>query len=204
MATPQAIVDALESVLDIFFSNIRHRERAAFILCDNLVEMACKTRAVEFNYRFNTSCGFYDAWNAPGVALPARGLGGRVQDYRNVRNNMQHASAAATVDTHYCADAILDCIRVIDRCWPGTSKRQYPPRMQCAVRIVKLYSSDGDISKRDPFEKRMQIKSWRSSERESVRPNGKQIEPGVRDYWGIAIRYHTTLVEECLNELEIL
>ncbi len=45
MPAPREIVDALESVLDIFLSDIRHRERAAFILWDNLVEMACKRKA---------------------------------------------------------------------------------------------------------------------------------------------------------------
>lgn len=45
MSTPPEIIDALESVLEIYFSGVRHRERAAFILCDNLVEMTCKTKA---------------------------------------------------------------------------------------------------------------------------------------------------------------
>jgi hypothetical protein len=37
MSAPRHIVDALESVLSIYFSNCRHKERAAFILCDELV-----------------------------------------------------------------------------------------------------------------------------------------------------------------------
>jgi len=38
MSAPRHIVDALESVLTVYFSNCRHKERAAFILCDELVE----------------------------------------------------------------------------------------------------------------------------------------------------------------------
>ena len=49
MEIPQAIADSLESVVEIYFSGVRHRERAAFILCDNLVEMACKSRAKQHN-----------------------------------------------------------------------------------------------------------------------------------------------------------
>jgi hypothetical protein len=75
---PSEITDALESIIDIYFSGIRHRERAAFILCDNLVEMICKTKAVQHDHRFNTRCDFHTAWNAAGVQLPPNTLGGRV------------------------------------------------------------------------------------------------------------------------------
>jgi hypothetical protein len=46
MAAPQYIVDALETVLTIYFSNCRHKERAAFILCDELVEVVCREKIV--------------------------------------------------------------------------------------------------------------------------------------------------------------
>src|SRR2546425_13076706 len=98
MDCPQEIIDSLESIIEIYFSGVRHKERAAFILCDNLVEMACKTKALQHNHTFNMSCGFHAAWNAPGVQLPPTALGARIQRYRHTRNNMQHASAAATVD----------------------------------------------------------------------------------------------------------
>ena len=44
MSAPRHIVDALESVLSIYFSNCRHKERAAFILCDELVEITCREK----------------------------------------------------------------------------------------------------------------------------------------------------------------
>ena len=96
MPVPSEIIDSLESITEIFLSGIRHRERAAFILCDNLIEMACKTKAKQRNHRFNLSCGFHDAWNAPGVNLPPTGIGGRVQSRRDTRNLMQHANASIT------------------------------------------------------------------------------------------------------------
>jgi hypothetical protein len=203
MPAPPEILDTLESIIGIYFSNVRHRERAAFILCDNLVEMACKTKAVQHNHAFNAHCGFHTAWNAPGVHLPPTGLGGRVHGYRQTRNNMQHASAAATVDAQYCATAILDAVRVIDRCWTNTSTRQFPSWMRCALRIVQLYASVDDIGQRTDFEDRMRQQHWRAADREIVQPNARQIQPGVRDFWWIAIRMHTPLVEQCLNEIGV-
>jgi hypothetical protein len=137
MPAPVAITDSLESVLEIFLSGVRHRERAAFILCDNLVEMSCKTKAKQHNHRFDMTCSFYDAWNALGVTLDANGIGRRVHDHRETRNNMQHASAAATVDSGYCATAIMDTAEVIQTLWPDVVLH---PRVLCALRIVRLYS----------------------------------------------------------------
>ena len=47
MYVPKEIVDFLESILGIYLSDIRHKERSAFILVDNLIEISCKTRIVE-------------------------------------------------------------------------------------------------------------------------------------------------------------
>lgn len=201
MITPPEIIDALESVLDIYFSGVRHRERAAFILCDNLVEMTCKTKAKQYDYTFNMRCSFHDACTASGVVLPPD-LKVRVSGYRDTRNNMQHASAAATVDLHHCATSILDIVRVIDHCWSGTSTTLFPGRIRCALRIIWLYSSEGDVSLREPFETKMQRKRWRTQE-ESVRVSGRQIQPGHREYWYVAIRMQTPYVEECLNDVGI-
>lgn len=203
MPAPPEIIDALESVVDIYFSGVRHRERAAFILCDNLVEVACKMRAKQQDYNFNMRCSFHEAINnAPGVSLPNR-LKNRIQGYRDARNNMQHASAAATVDTQYCATAILDVTRVIDRCWLNTSSRQLTPWMQCALRVIRLYSSEGDPNQRWPFEERMRGRNWRGPRKENVKASAIQVQPGLRDYWRLAIRTRTTDVEECLDELGI-
>lgn len=202
MPVPVDIVNALESVIDIYLSDVRHRERAAFILCDNLVEMTCKTKAVQHNRHFNTSCGFYDAWNAPGVRLPRTTIGGQVQNYRNVRNNMQHGNAAATVDVHYCATAIITAVKVINRLWRNSSS-QFPPWMQVALRIIHLYSDEGDPASRKPFEQYMQTLRWRGTSKEHVLVTEIAIELGHRDYWQLGVRMQHQLVAECLNELGI-
>jgi len=202
MAAPADIVNALESVIDIYLSDVRHRERAAFILCDNLVEMTCKTKAKEHDHRFNTSCGFYDAWNAPGVQLPRTTLGRQVQNYRNVRNNMQHGNAAATVDVYYCATAIITSVKVIDRLWRNSSIL-FPYWMKIALRIIRLYSDEGDSANRKPFEQYMRDLRWRGTSKDHVLVTEIAIELGHRDYWQLGVRMQPQLVEECLNELGI-
>lgn len=202
MPAPIEIIDNFESVLDIFFSGVRHRERAAFILCDNLFEMTCKTKARQYNHTFNTRCHFHDAINAPGVRLP-KFLKDQMERYRDQRNTMQHASAASTVDAQYCADAILCAENVLDRCWGNTTERRFRPWMKTALRIVRLYSSDGDASLRQPFEDYLRSYNWRGNQREGVQANSVQIEIGVRQYWWFILRNMTPYVEECLNGLEI-
>lgn len=75
--------------------------------------------------------------------------------------------------------------------------------MQCALRIVRLYSSEGNVNQRGAFEERMRGKNWRGARKENVRASAIQVQLGRRDYWRLAIRMRTTDVEECLNELGI-
>ena len=59
MAAPREIVDALDSTLGIFFSGIRHRERATFLLCDELVEIGpanCEPGTVPTLTAVTTAC----------------------------------------------------------------------------------------------------------------------------------------------------
>lgn len=199
MPVPREIIDSLESVLGIYFSRIRHRERAAFILTDELVEMTCKLRAREANHKFDMKCGFHDAWNAPGVAIATAVLGHSIQASRNTRNNMQHASAAATVDDEHCANAILDAVSVIDHCWPGAGV-DMKPWMSSALRIVRLYSKTGDAKKRQLFEDSMRDGSWRSEHRQ---PKVSEfiIKPGRRQYWALVLIESQALVDSILNSL---
>jgi len=137
------------------------------------------------------------------VSLPPNGLGRRVQDRRNTRNNMQHADAAVTVEAQHCADAILDAVRVIDKCWARTSHHHFDSWVKCALRIVRLYSSVGDRLKRQPFEDAMFNTNWRGVSRTSVRLNESRIEPGRRIFWWLTLIRHIHLVERCLDELGI-
>ncbi len=203
MPAPPEIVDALESVLDIFLSDIRHRERAAFLLCDGLVEMACKTKAKQANRNFNPKKhDFHRALIASGVRL-AKPLRLRLQNrHTNIRNLMQHQNAAITVDTQTCADAIMDVVAVVDRLWRNTTQRSFREWHKVALRIVRLYSSEGDVQKRQEFESRMREESWRNRNRRA-RVREMIIEPGLRQHWAIVVKNSPGQVEQILNELQI-
>lgn len=198
MPAPVAITDAIESVLDIYFSGVRHRERAAFILCDNLVEMACKTKAQQHDHTFVMRCGFHAAWNAPGVKLDPRSLGQRVQDSHETRNNLQHGNAAATVHAGFCATAILDSFEVIKFLWPDVNVH---PRVLCALRMVGLYAASGDPLIGEAFEDAMRGFGWRTQNNETVRANAVQVEPGRRDFWLWLLRQRLPNIEAILNEI---
>jgi hypothetical protein len=200
LTAPRALIDLLESVVGIYLSGIRHRERAAFILCDEFVEMACKLKAKEYNYRFDMRCSFHQAWNAEGVGLDAN-LGRCIQQSRDTRNNMQHNNAAAAVDDQHCADAIMDAVAVLIRCWPADYDQVFQPWLKCALRIVKAYSSTGDVMFRQYFEEAMRDEAWRS-ERRFPKVSETIILPGRRQYWGILVRESATLVDQLLNRIE--
>jgi hypothetical protein len=202
MPVPREIVDALESVLGVYFSGVRHRERAAFILCDELVEVACKLRARQHDRKFRMDCTFHAAWHAPGVAIPENPLGQSIQDSRNTRNTMQHVSPAATVDAQHCADAIMDAVSVIEHCWPGASTAHFPDWVRCALRIVRLYSRNGDPGKRQSFEDAMRDGAWRASER-PPRRNEIAIQVGRREYWTLLMIQSQVQVEGVLDALGI-
>lgn len=197
---PGAIVALLESVIGVLFSGVRHRERAAYILCDELVEMACKMRAKEHDRSFNDRCGFYDAWNAPGVQLDAGGLGREVHLRREERNLLQHGSAAATVDDEHCAEALLGATRVIEHCWPGSAGSSYKPWVLTAIRMIELYSSQGDWRIRQSFEDAMRDNVWEEV-REGLRENEVAVRPGLRAFWHFAVTNYNDDVEEILDQL---
>lgn len=201
MRVPREIVDALESVVGLYFSDVRHRDRAAFILCDELVEMACKLRARQHNHNFDMKCGFYSAWNAPGVPIPQDPLGDAIQQNRDTRNTLQHQAAAVTVDDQFCADGIMDAIEVMERCWPG-ALALVPPWVSCALRIVRLYSSAGCPQDRQSFEDEMREAGWRAEKRQP-RTNEFLVRPGLRKYWALPLTQSVGQVEAILNALRI-
>jgi hypothetical protein len=202
MPAPREIVDALESVLGVYFSDIRHRARASFILCDEMVEMACKLRARQANHNFNMSSGFHAAWNAPHVAINPHGLGERIQANRNTRNTLQHQSATATVDDQHCADAILDGVDVIDHCWHESSQNDFRSWMKCALRVVRLQSSHGDGILRQEFEDELRREPWRN-ERRQPRVHEIIIAPGRRTYWQLLFTQSQAQVESILARLGV-
>src|SRR4051812_39270714 len=135
MSAPRHIVDALESVLSVYFSNCRHKERAAFILCDELIEVTCRER-VRLRHSNIGRMSFHQLLTHQeiGLNVVTPGLGRSVYDCHKTRNDMQHNNPAATVDGQHCADALVDAIEVIEHCFPG-AKTALPDKLKVSMRV---------------------------------------------------------------------
>ena len=203
---PVEIIDAFESILDIFLSDIRHRERAVFILCDNLVEMACKTRHVQYCRRNgiqpNARCKFHEAIVLPGIRRLSQELRDRLQGRRDVRNLMQHQSATVAVDTQTAADSVVEVPVLLERVWGQNALCNLRPWQIVAIRIIRLYSSTGDENFRRQFEDQMRAEQWRSNvDERKPRANETIIECGLRSHWAIAIKQKPHQIEQILINL---
>lgn len=204
-AAPTEIIDAFESILDIFLSDIRHRERAAFILCDNLVEMACKTKHTQHCRRNRTApnarCNFHQALQLPGCRL-SQNLRDELQRRRDTRNLMQHQNVAIVVDLHASADAILDLPEVLNKLWGRNAMDNLRAWQNVAIRIAHLYSNSGAPNIRVQFEDAMHKERWRGiAEERNPRINETIIQCGLRSHWDIAVKQNPHQVEQMLNNI---
>jgi hypothetical protein len=202
MSAPRHIIDSLESVLSIYFSNCRHKERAAFILCDELVEVTCREKLKQ-TIRKLGRMDFYSLMThaAIGFDVTNPGLGKSVFDCHQNRNDMQHNNPAATVDPQYCADAIIDAVEVIERCFPGT-KTALPDKHKVTMRVVRLLSQHGDPCQQNAFGGAMQTNQWRGN-RERARQEEVIVTPGPRANWGLVIPSEYARVEALLNRVGV-
>lgn len=200
MPAPRDIVAALECVMSIFFSDVRHKNRAAFILCDELVEMTCKARAKEAMPTLG-KIGFAQLLKLPAVNLdPAfDGLGKTINGTHKTRNDMQHHNAAATVDDPHCADAILDAVKVVDHCFPNSSAG-FSTAIKVLLRLAALHSTNGDKAKLTAFENAMVNNRW-GGPKPKVRTVELPIPVGHRRYWGIVVHSEYATVEAILNRV---
>ena len=202
MSAPRHIVDSLESVLSLYFSNCLHKERAAFLLCDELVEVTCRDkvkqsgsnpRQLDFpSLMTHQSVGF-------DISIP--GLGRAVNECHRARNDMQHNNPAATVDPRYCADAIIDAVEVIEHCFPGT-KSALPDRLKVTIRVVRLLSRQGDQRQQTEFGNAMQAHQWRG-DRERAKREEVIVAPGPRANWGLVIPSEFARVEGLLDRVGV-
>ncbi len=202
MAAPRDIIDALESVASIYFSDVRHKMRAAFILTDELVEMTCKSLAVAANPNLG-HIQFHNLLAHPAVGLPAQSvhLGECLLRNHRTRNQMQHGNAAFTVDDQHCADAILDALEAVEHCFPGTTLA-LPEGLKIVLRVVRLHSSRGDARLRGNFEDAMRSHGWNGNGRRA-----KVSEPpysvGSRRFWGLILFPEFAQVENILNRIGV-
>lgn len=202
MSAPRHIVDSLESVLSLYFSNCRLKERAAFILCDELVEVACREK-IKQTVPTLGKMGFHGLLTHTAIMLDVAtpGLGKSVFDCHKTRNDMQHNNPAATVDGQYCADAILDAVEVVEHCFHGT-KAALPDRLKVSLRVVRLFSQQGDQRQQAEFGDAMRTNQWRSN-RERARQDELIVAPGPKANWGLVIPSEFARVEALLDSVGI-
>jgi len=202
MPAPRDIIDALESVTSIYFSDVRHKIRATFILTDELVEVCCKSLAIAANPNLG-HIQFHNPLAHPAVRLTPQTvpLGDTLLRNHRTRNQMQHGNAAFTVDEQHCADAILDAIDAVEHCFPGTLA-VLPDPLKVAMRVVRLHSSRGDARLRGAFEDAMRAHGWNGSARRA-----KVSEPpypvGSRRYWGLILFPEFAQVDAILNRIGV-
>ncbi len=200
MPAGRDVVDALECVLSVYFSNVRHRARAAFLLCDALVEMTCKAKMRQSHPNAGR-IGFYQLLQHQSVGLdPAvPGLGEMLFRNHETRNHMQHAVAAATVDEQHCADAILDALDALEHCFPGTLSI-LPAGMKVAVRVVRLHSSQGNQMQRFDFEEAMRKCRWNAPYK-AASGTDLPVPVGSRPFWGHVIMGHNVVIGDILDRI---
>ncbi len=200
MPAPRDIVDALESVVSIYFSDVRHKHRAAFILADELTEMVCKAKAKAANPALG-HIRFVPLLELPAVGLDpaAVPLGATLSANHGTRNQLQHVNAALSVDDQHCADAILDAVNTVEHCFPGSlDVLQFA--LKVSLRVVRLHSSYGDLRLRGNFEDAMRKHRWNGAEKRAT--VGEPPFPvGTRRYWGLVIMPACADVEAILNRL---
>lgn len=201
MPAPRQIIDSLESVASIYFSDVRHKHRAAFVLTDELVEVTCKARAQAANAQLNRP-HFPQLISHPSVGLnPANSqLGQSLTASHQTRNQLQHANAALAVDDQHCADAILDAVET-DHCFPNSSAA-FPDHLKIALRVVRLHSSQGNPGLRGRFEDAMRSHRWNGAQR-YANATEPPVAVGIRRYWGLIILPEYTQVETILNRVGV-
>ena len=200
MAAPRDIVDSLECVLSVYFSGVRHNHRAAFILCDELVEVTPRAKIKE--KVFNPGqLNFHQLLRHAETLLDphSQPLGKRLQATHKTRNDMQHNNAAAAVDVQHCADAICDAVECIEHCFSG-ARKDLPDRLKIALRVVRIYSTNGDPTHRNAFEASMLKHPWRG---QAERANSSEviIAPGRRCYWGLVVMSEVVAIDTILRRI---
>ena len=226
------IIDFLESLISIFFYDIKQKERSVFILVDNIVEVSCKSRLRERKKQFGRNLELDEILKSAGIGgeLKRRLLGRRKE-----RNSMQHELVAVTVTTEHCADAIMDLCKLLKRLWGKYAFDGTPEWLLCSLRIIKLYSRIGDAKKRNMlenlFESKIKWNEFEVFEADKIKlalekmsdhlgveiedlgelPAGKRLPKdqetiiwiGSKKYWTILIKNYTLKVSSCMDELNI-
>lgn len=200
MPCPGHIIDSLECVLTVFFSNARHNLRAAYILCDSLVETSCREKIkVTAPNPGRQSYHWHLAHATVGLDPTHSPLGGRLTACHTIRNDLQHNTPSLMPDNEHCADAIKNLVECIEHCFPG-SIAAFPDKIRVLLRILGLYGQHGDPVKKGQFFGRLTTYNWRGDQ-ERARITEMIVQPGQRANWSLVIPSEYARLELILNEV---
>jgi len=225
MNAPKEITDYLEPIISIYLSDFRHKERSAFILCDNLIELSCKLRIKERNPADNRN----RERKFPHAIKDAK-LSKKFQEVllkrHGIRNDMQHEKMGIAIDSQDCACDILNVVKVFKKLWGKYALDSASDWVICALRIVELYSNSSYMYKKSllenkllketdwnfrPYHEEEEKKIMEEDEKKFVKDDGMTkrlpkkneiiIEVGAKIYWSLLVREKTELVNQCLDEI---
>jgi hypothetical protein len=90
---------------------------------------------------------------------------------------------------------------VIEHCFTG-AKAALPEKLKVTLRVVRLFSQNGDARQQSAFGDAMQTHQWRG-DRDRARQEEVIVAPGVRSYWGLVILSEYARVEALLNRVGV-
>ena len=154
MYAPKEITDYLEPIISTYLSDFRHKERSAFILCDNLIELSCKLRIKERNPADNRNRErkFPHAIRDAKLSKKFQGV---LLKRHGIRNDMQHEKMGIAIDSQDCACDILNVVKVIRKLWGKYALDSASDWVICALRIIELYSNSSNMSKKSQLENKL-------------------------------------------------
>lgn len=198
MAVPRDILDALECVGSIYFSDVRHKTREVSILSDELVEMCCKGLAFccEPEPR---ECSVPRVTRASCVRPKRCRSGTRccviTEPETRCSTAMQHSPSM----TNIVLTPSWMQSRQMEHCSPGTLAA-LPGTLKVA--LARSHSSQGNARLRGAFEDAMRAHGWNGSARRA-----KVSEPpypvGSRRCWSFILFPEFAQIENILNRLGV-
>lgn len=228
MKAPSEILDLLEPIVSIYFYQIPNKHRAVLILSDNLAEISCKFKLREINPSEDIKKIDFPVLLSK-VKVPTK-LSKKLKKYHEIRNEFQHKSPMYTVEEKSSADSVFVTIDLIKFLWKKDALKEIPDWVSCGLRIMRLFSSSGNLQRRNSLESWVMNNTDLYIDYDSVETNilikedgtfikgdltGGRIErtlPKKNEaiipvclpkYWTYLIQNHTTIVLQFLEDLSI-
>ena len=228
MKAPSEILDLLQPIISIYFYQIPYKNRAVLILSDNLAEISCKIKIHEKNPSEDLNWIKFPA--LLNRVKPSKKLKDELIKFHTIRNEFQHKSPIYTVEEKTSADSVFTTLKLIKFLWKRDALREIPDWVSCGLRIMKLFSSNGNLQNRNSLENRILNETDLYIDYRSLETNilinedgtfikgdmtGSRIEKTLPKkneaiipvclpkYWTYLLQNHTTIVLQFLDDLSI-